>query len=98
MPLAASPLPAGLELIAAIRQGVTAAEALLDDARRAVAERVSVGGRPIAAAFDREQHATHGLAWLATYVEAIRQLAAYAQRLVEADALGETEEIGRAHV
>jgi len=93
MPLAASPLPAGLELIAAIRQGVTAAEALLDDARRAVAERVSVGGRPIAAAFDREQHATHGLAWLATYVEAIRQLAAYAQRLVEADALGETEDL-----
>ncbi len=27
---------------------------------------------------DREQRATHGLAWLATYVEAIRQLAAYA--------------------
>jgi len=53
MPLAASPMPAGLELIAAIRQGVTAAEALLDDARRAVAGRVAVGDRAIVAAFDR---------------------------------------------
>ena len=31
--------------------------------------------------FDREQRATHGLAWLATYVEAVRQLTAYAERM-----------------
>jgi (2S)-methylsuccinyl-CoA dehydrogenase len=93
MPPAASATPVGLELITAIRQGLGAAEALLDDARRAVAERVTGDGRPIAAAFDREQRATHGLAWLATYVEAIRQLAAYAQRLVEAGRLGETEDL-----
>ena len=36
-------------------------------------------GRP--RLFDREQRATHGLAWLATYVEALRQLAAYAERM-----------------
>ena len=30
---------------------------------------------------EREQRATHGLAWLATYVEAVRQLAAYAERM-----------------
>jgi (2S)-methylsuccinyl-CoA dehydrogenase len=93
MPFAAPPVSAGHELIAGIGQGVTAAEALLDDARRAVTERVTVGDRPIAAAFDREQRATHGLAWLATYVEAIRQLGAYAQRLAEAGHLGETEEL-----
>ena len=40
----------------------------------------------------REQRATHGLAWLATYVEAIRQLGAYAQRLDEGGTLGEIEE------
>ena len=34
--------------------------------------------------FDREQRATHGLAWLATYVEAVRQLAAYAERMTGA--------------
>jgi (2S)-methylsuccinyl-CoA dehydrogenase len=86
-------MPAGPELMAAIRQAVTAVEALLDDAKRAVADRVTVGDRPLAAAFDREQRATHGLAWLATYVEAIRQLGAYAQRLVDAGALGEIEDL-----
>jgi (2S)-methylsuccinyl-CoA dehydrogenase len=93
MPLAASSSPAGPELIVAIRQGITAAEALLDDAKRAVAERVTVGDRPIAAAFDREQRATHGLAWLATYVEAVRQLGAYAQRLADTGNLGQTEDL-----
>ena len=43
--------------------------------------------------FDREQRATHGLAWLATYVEAIRQLAAYAERLQASGHFGETEEL-----
>ena len=45
------------------------------------------------ACFDREQRATHGLAWLATYVEAIRQLAAYAQRLSDSGSFGETEDL-----
>jgi (2S)-methylsuccinyl-CoA dehydrogenase len=35
----------------------------------------------VARLLDREQRATHGLAWLATYVEAVRQLAAYAERM-----------------
>jgi len=47
----------------------------------------------VARSHDSEQRAAHGLAWLATYVEALRQLAAYAQRLVEAGMLGETEEL-----
>lgn len=47
----------------------------------------------MARVFDREQRATHGLAWLATYVEAIRQLAAYAERLQAAGSFGETEEL-----
>ena len=85
--------PAGLDLIATLRQGVAAAEAVLADARGAVAERVTVDARPVARMLDREQRAAHGLAWLATYVEALRQLAAYAQRLAENDALGETEEL-----
>jgi (2S)-methylsuccinyl-CoA dehydrogenase len=90
---AAAPIPAGLELIATLRQGVVAVEALFADARRAVAGRVAVDGRPALRGLDREQRAAHGLAWLATYVEAIRQLAAYAQRLMEANSLGEVEEL-----
>jgi (2S)-methylsuccinyl-CoA dehydrogenase len=85
--------PAGPELITTLKQGVTAAEGLLADARMAVAERVVHDGRPDPRALDREQRAAHGLAWFATYVEAIRQLADYAQRLIEAGGLGETEEL-----
>jgi len=93
MPLAASPIPADHELMTALGQAVTACEALFADARRAVAERVTADGRPMARALDREQRATHGLAWLATYVEAVRRLAAYAERLAEAGGLGEIEEL-----
>ena len=39
----------------------------------------------------REQSAIHGLAWLATYVEAIRQLSAYTSRLCKDGAFGELE-------
>jgi (2S)-methylsuccinyl-CoA dehydrogenase len=93
MPIAAPSMPAGLELIATLQQALAAIEALFADARRAVADRVIVDGRPVPRMLDREQRAAHGLAWLATYVEAIRQLTAYAQRLVEAGGLGEVEEL-----
>jgi (2S)-methylsuccinyl-CoA dehydrogenase len=98
MPLAATQLPAGQSsaeptIIVALGDAVGAVEALFTDARRAVADRVTIEGRPVARVLDREQRATHGLAWLATYVEAIRQLSAYAQRLSENGAFGETEEL-----
>jgi (2S)-methylsuccinyl-CoA dehydrogenase len=93
MPLAASQISAGHEVIPMLDDAVSAVESLFTDARRAVAERVTIEGRTVSRVFDREQRATHGLAWLATYVEALRQLAAYAQRMVETGAFGETEEL-----
>ena len=42
---------------------------------------------------EREQHAVHGLAWLATYVEALRQIHAWAQRLGDRRRLGELERL-----
>jgi (2S)-methylsuccinyl-CoA dehydrogenase len=90
--MSASPA-AGNDLIGALHEAVAAVEGLFVDARRAVAGRVSVDGRPLARALDREQRATHGLAWLATYVEAIRQLAAYAERLQQAGNFGDIEEL-----
>ncbi len=51
-----------------------------------------VDGRIVGTLFDQAQRATHGLAWLATYVEAVRQLAVYAARMTEEGALGELEE------
>ncbi len=93
MPLAASQHSAGHGIIAMLDEALPAVESLLADARRAVGERVTTGGGVISRAFDREQRATHGLAWLATYVEALRQLAAYAERVAEMGALGEIEEL-----
>jgi (2S)-methylsuccinyl-CoA dehydrogenase len=73
------------------RSATHAVEALLGDAVRAVRARVAVENHTVDRLFDREQRATHGLAWLATYVEAIRQLTSYAERLYDAGSLGETE-------
>src|SRR5262249_19174654 len=42
---------------------------------------------------DREQRATHGLAWLATYAQAVRQLAAYAERMTAAGRFGAIEDL-----
>jgi (2S)-methylsuccinyl-CoA dehydrogenase len=93
MPLAESLAPAGHDLTSPLHQAVTVAEALFADARKAVADRVTVEGRPVSRILDREQRAAHGLAWLATYVEAIRQLASYTLRMTENDTFGEIEEL-----
>src|SRR5947207_679343 len=84
---------AGLKLLGLTRQAALAAEAVLRDATAAVRARVGVEGRTVERVFDREQRATHGLAWLATYVEAIRQFCDYAERLHETGTLGEIEEL-----
>ncbi len=67
--------------------------ALVTDAANAVQGRVSANGKISAELLEREQHATHGLAWLATYVEVVRQLSAYARRMCEAGRFGETERL-----
>jgi (2S)-methylsuccinyl-CoA dehydrogenase len=84
---------AGLKLVALARQAVLAAETVLGDATAAVRERVRVEAHTVERLFDREQRATHGLAWLATYVESIRQLSDYAERVHDAGTLGEIEEL-----
>ena len=70
-----------------------ALSALLGDAVAAVRRGVLQDGRVSAALVEREQHACHGLAWLATYAEAVRELAAYGRRLAAEGRLGETEEL-----
>jgi (2S)-methylsuccinyl-CoA dehydrogenase len=93
MALAASHSDQALDLVSSARDAAAAAEALLTDAIRAVGGRVTRDGTLSARAIDREQRAAHGLAWFATYVEALRQLAAYAERLQASGRLGEPEEL-----
>ncbi len=93
MPVAASRPTAELDLVDLSREATTALDALLGDAVAKVRERVVVAGKPDSRLIDREQRATHGLSWLATYVEAVRQLAAYTERMTEAGTFGEIEEL-----
>ena len=92
MPIAASRPTPQHELVDLAREATAAVDALLADATAKVRERVVIEGHPVARLFDREQRATHGLAWFATYVEAIRQLASYAERMAADGTLGELEE------
>jgi (2S)-methylsuccinyl-CoA dehydrogenase len=89
---AASRPSAANDLVEFAREATAAVDALLADAVAKVRERVIVEGHAVGRLLDREQRATHGLAWLATYVEAVRQLASYAERMTGNDSLGEMEE------
>ena len=80
------------QLVELAREATVAVEAILADAIRAVQAKVSVEGVLVGKLVDREQRATHGLAWLATYVESIRQLTAFAERMQVDQALGALED------
>ncbi|ACA18916.1 Isovaleryl-CoA dehydrogenase [Methylobacterium sp. 4-46] len=90
----AAPLTVEADLATLAREAATAAKALAADAGRRVRARVATAeGRLSAEKLEAEQHAAHGLAWLATYAEAVSQLASYAERLQAAGRFGETESL-----
>jgi (2S)-methylsuccinyl-CoA dehydrogenase len=70
---------------------LAAAETLLAGGRAAVLRQVAPGGRLDAGALEAGQMAAHGLAWAATYVEALRQALRWAERLEAAGRFGATE-------
>ena len=70
-----------------------AIEALYEDAVASVRARVSENGKLSSALIEREQHAAHGLAWFATYVESVREMLAYAARMQAEGLYGETEDL-----
>ncbi len=89
MPVAVLRKDSAATLVARCLEVTAVAEALLADATLRVGERVSGDAKLL----DREQRAAHGLAWLATYVEALRQLTAYAERMQTEGLFGETEDL-----
>jgi (2S)-methylsuccinyl-CoA dehydrogenase len=90
---AARPSSAEPGLLRLAAEAEDAVGALLTDAAAAVQARVFSNGKISTQLLEREQHAAHGLAWLATYVEVVRQLSAYARRMTEAGRFGETERL-----
>ncbi len=79
------------DLLALAAQSVTAAEGLLAKAKAKVAGRVSTGGRISNKALEADQTAAHALAWMATYVESLREMRAWAGRLEAEGRFGEIE-------
>ncbi len=66
-------------------------EALFMQARDGLKADVSTGGKVSNQALEARQFQAHALSWLATYVEALRQLNAWAGRLAEVGQFGEME-------
>ncbi len=79
------------DLIPLLNSAAEAANGLRDRCREAVAGKVSQGGKIDGDALEREQHAAHGLAWIATYAEALNQIASYARRMSDEGRFGEME-------
>ncbi len=81
------------DLVSLAHEAARTAAELLAEATRRVRAKVAPDGQVSAAKLELEQHAAHGLAWLATYAECLRELAAYAERLSAAGRFGETEDL-----
>jgi (2S)-methylsuccinyl-CoA dehydrogenase len=81
------------EVLAQLDQAANNAAKYAEAARDAVKPLVSKGGKIDRIALDREQHVVHGLAWVATYAETLREVRDWARALHEKGALGETERL-----
>ena len=84
-----SPILADLQTLT--RAALPEVEALFIQARDGLKAGVSTGGKVSNQALEARQFQAHALSWLATYVEALRQLQAWAGRLTEAGQLAEME-------
>ena len=83
----------GDELLPLCSAALAAADALLERARHGVRALVSRDGAIDAGLIEAQQFAVHGLAWLATYVEALRQSLAWAEQLSAACRFGAMEQL-----
>ena len=88
-PMTQTPILATLQALTAA--ALPEVEALFATARDTLKSQVSTGGKVSNQALEARQHQAHAMAWLATYVEALRQLDAWAGRLKTAGQFGEME-------
>jgi (2S)-methylsuccinyl-CoA dehydrogenase len=88
-PMPVSPVLADLRALTAA--ALPEVEGLFTAGREALRGLVTTGGKVSGAAMEEHQFAAHTLSWLATYVEALRQLRAWAGRLDRRASFGEME-------
>ena len=68
-------------LVAAMAQAAGDVEAYVEAAKRAAAALLVRDGRPDRKALDTHQHVAHGLSWIATYGDTLREMSHWAARL-----------------
>jgi len=81
------------DFLAVALRSIAGLEALQARIAATVRLKVFEDGRVDAARLDREQRAVHGFSWLATTIEAVRQLVRYAEALEASGRLKETERL-----
>jgi (2S)-methylsuccinyl-CoA dehydrogenase len=81
------------DLLALTGEAVGPVQALLETAKTRVREMVSEGGRVSGALIEQHQTAAHGLAWIATYTESLREMQGWAERLEAEGKFGEMEKL-----
>jgi (2S)-methylsuccinyl-CoA dehydrogenase len=81
------------EYIASAEKALVEIEGLFERAKAALRTRVFSEGKVDGDKLEADQHAAHGLAWLATYVLGIRELVAASRRLHAAGRFGELERL-----
>ena len=79
------------DLLGLTKAAIAPVDAVLEKAVESVRAQVSENGRVSAALIEANQTAAHGLAWLATYAQSLRQMQAWAERLSAEGRFGETE-------
>ena len=81
------------DLLTLTGAAIAPVESVLEAAKDSVRQKVSLDGRVSGGAIEAHQTAAHGLAWLATYTEALRQMQAWATRLQADGKFGEVEQL-----
>ncbi|MDF3416180.1 acyl-CoA dehydrogenase [Sulfitobacter sp. M57] len=81
------------DLLGLSAAAVPPVEALLEKAKTSVRALVSKDGRVSAGLIEAHQTAAHGLAWLATYAQSLRQMQTWAETLEKDGKFGETEQL-----
>ncbi|WP_228847820.1 acyl-CoA dehydrogenase family protein [Halocynthiibacter styelae] len=81
------------DLLSLTRDSLAPVQSVLQTAQAKVREMTLDGDRISGALLEQNQHAAHALSWLATYVEALQQMQAWADRLNADGKFGETEQL-----
>ena len=91
--IAETDMPILTDLLSQTAAALPAVTDVLSRAKASVAALVTADGRISGALIEEHQTAAHGLAWLATYAEALQQMQGWAERLQADGKFGETEQL-----